>query len=121
MGVTLKPGVVLDTEAPAVRHMIVRFAMYPEMLTVTAGRDGQHMAGSKHYIGEAVDLRAWGAEGEALRVRARALEAALNADPSPPVPFRVLVEEDLDGDGVNTTHLHAQVRMGYTWPKGGRT
>lgn len=29
-------------------------------LTVTSGNDGEHMEGSKHYEGKAVDLRVWG-------------------------------------------------------------
>ncbi len=62
MGLRLKPGVDIQLLVPQCAFaMQVANAVYSEIgiddCTVTSGREGKHMAGSKHYLGQAFDLR----------------------------------------------------------------
>jgi hypothetical protein len=62
---TTKPGVRFATITPALLYMLstverlsrTLFALPAEGLVITSGSDSTHMAGSKHYTGEAIDLR----------------------------------------------------------------
>lgn len=48
---------------------------------ITCGTEGVHMAGSKHYSGEAVDLRSWHLPGEVNREHfATRVRSALGTD-----------------------------------------
>ena len=57
----LKPGASLDGAQPVLLDGLSRldalWLKHGMELTVTAGTDGKHMAGSKHYDGLAADLR----------------------------------------------------------------
>ena len=57
----LKPGVCLDgSQAKLLEGLAALDALFSAHdleLVVTAGQDGKHMAGSKHYVGLAVDIR----------------------------------------------------------------
>lgn len=57
-------------------------------LVITSGTDGQHKPGSKHYTGEALDIRSFNIP-EALRPKVIAhLQARLGSD------YQVIVEQD---------------------------
>jgi len=107
--ISFKAGAVVNKEAPAIAHMLARFATLPFDITITSGNDSTHKVGSKHYHDQALDVRSWTfptATHEGIRW---VLERALNATPVPPVPFRVLLESD---------HFHCQVAMGHSWGDG---
>lgn len=108
-----KPGVELCFTL-ATMHMLntlAATALYslrpmPKQLVITAGTDGAHVAGSRHYKGEALDLRSKNfrkADREPFRVD---LERSLGPK------FRVLLE----GDGTVNEHFHIQVRKGVVYP-----
>lgn len=54
-------------------------------VTITSGMDGEHMVGSKHYIGEALDIRLLGARTNEFRVL---IAKRLGAD------YQVILEND---------------------------
>lgn len=68
-------------------------------IVITAGSDGKHMAGSRHYLGEALDIRKWNIADVPAFVKA--LQAQLGPK------FSVLVEAD---------HIHVQVKKGGRYP-----
>lgn len=70
---------------------------------ITSANDGGHMAGSRHYTNEALDLRCKHLATEAEK---RALAAALRAELGP--AFTVLYE---DPGGPNQ-HVHLQPKRG---------
>ena len=59
--IKIKPGVLLDGLQPVMFRAIATASevihRYADDCVVTSGKDGQHMKRSKHYTGEAVDLR----------------------------------------------------------------
>jgi len=61
MIVSIKPGVLIDKLRPQMTlgHVIVAsvYRAHGYNCTITSGNDGNHMAGSKHYIGQALDYR----------------------------------------------------------------
>jgi hypothetical protein len=65
-----------------------------DTLTITSGSDGAHKPGSKHYIGEAIDVRTRDWSDETRAVMRDYVAAALGPK------FRVIDEVD---------HLHVQV------------
>ncbi len=79
----------------------------PDKLVVTAGSDGEHKIGSRHYTGEAIDVRSKNFQTREAKERFReAYEAALGPK------FRVLFEKV----GTDQEHFHAQVRREGTYP-----
>jgi hypothetical protein len=72
---------------------------YQGEIVITAGSDGVHMAGSRHYVGEALDLRRWNISD------VPAFIAKLSSALGP--RFSVIDEHD---------HLHVQVRKGSRYP-----
>ena len=77
---------------------------YAGTLVITAGSNGLHKVGSKHYTGEAIDLRVHNLpDPEAVR---QLLIAQLG------VKFSVLRRDP----GTTNDHLHLQVRKGGTYP-----
>lgn len=78
----------------------------PSGLVITSANDSGHMAGSRHYTDEAIDVRSKTFASTAAKLRFRRdFEAALGAS------FRVLLE----GPGTDNEHFHAQVRKGHTY------
>jgi len=78
----------------------------PMPLVITAGSNGSHMAHSRHYSGEAVDIRTHNFRGpDAKHAFQRELAAALGAQ------FTVLLEDE----GLSNEHLHAQVRKDHAF------
>jgi len=56
----IKEGVVLDLASALHNKLPVieeAFGYFESLLTITSGREGVHMEGSKHYTGEAIDCR----------------------------------------------------------------
>lgn len=107
---TTKPGVRFAVITPALLHMLTVVERLsrtvpgvPEAgLVVTAGSDGRHMAGSKHYSGEAIDLRSKTLQPDVREL----LLAALREELGP--QFTVLLEDA----GKANEHVHAQVKKG---------
>lgn len=107
---TTKPGVRFAIITPALVHMLgvverlsrELFGLPAEGLVITAGSDGTHMEGSKHYTGEAIDVRSksltWSAKA--------ALIDGLRRELGP--QFTVLLEDE---DGAQE-HVHLQVKKG---------
>jgi hypothetical protein len=94
--ICFKPGVPPDGLRPAVWHAVAEVAilfnaMGISVLDITSTTDGQHMAGSRHYLGLAVDIRTWKVPN--VQKLAASLRAVLG--PS----YDVVVEE---------THLHVE-------------
>lgn len=60
---SIKPGVTIHGLQPQmVLAVIATHAIYASMgveLVITAGNDGKHMQGSKHYSGNAIDIRTY--------------------------------------------------------------
>lgn len=102
----LKEGVMLNGLDSAVWEAVGRVAplfaqLTPEKaLTVTAGLDGKHMPGSKHYLGCAVDLRTHSVPRAALGELLRDVKGLLNAD------FFVQIE------GLNEPDEHMHLQYG---------
>lgn len=86
----------------------------PEQIVITSIYDGTHVANSRHYRGEAIDIRSKNFRTVASKRAFRAgLESALNTHPLAHTAgsanqFRVLLE----GEGTNNEHFHVQVKKG---------
>lgn len=82
--VAIKEGVSISGLKPEILLAVVAaisvYQVYNLTVTITACKDGKHMDGSKHYIGQAVDLRlpSWyGLSAEADKVVHKLLKANL--------------------------------------------
>jgi hypothetical protein len=99
-----------------VRHSAAKYL--PGELVITAIYDGKHLPDSKHYLGEAVDIRSKNFATLADRTTFRKeLEDALNNHPLATAQgvgnrFRVLFEDA----GTDNEHLHVQVKKGSNFP-----
>lgn len=86
----------------------------PAELVITSIYDGTHQSDSKHYLGEAIDVRAKNFKTMAEKLRFRGeLESALNTHPLAAAQgvsnsFRVLLEVP----GTDNEHFHVQVKKG---------
>lgn len=113
MRVTTKPGVDFMVITPALVRMFDCLVKWPNTedlppeLVITSGSDGAHVVNSKHYRGEAIDVRSHAFPSHASKARFRAaLEHSLGQK------FRVLLE----GAGTTAEHFHCQVRKGASYP-----
>jgi hypothetical protein len=62
---------------------------YPSEVVITSGTDGRHMAGSRHYTGNAIDIRSFNFKSKAVLLDfVAALRGVLGKD------FDVVVESD---------------------------
>lgn len=106
---TTKATVRFRIITPALLHMLgvlerlsrTLDGLPEEGLVITAGSDGMHMTGSRHYTGEAIDLRS-----KTLGALTPSLVAMLRAELGP--QFTVLLEDE----GLPNEHIHAQVKKG---------
>lgn len=106
---TTKPGVRFAVITPALLYMLATverlsrtvFGLPDEGLVISSGSDSTHMAGSKHYTGEAIDLRS-----KTLGPLKGTLVATLRAELGP--QFTVLLEHE----GRPQEHVHIQLRKG---------
>lgn len=94
----VKQGVILPSRAEIWPAIVKAEAVYmahgrPEGTTITSGEDGRHSHTSKHYAGDAVDLRTRYFTAEVAREVARELSAA--AGPN----YDVILED---------THIHME-------------
>lgn len=93
----LKPGVVsAGVQAPISSALDVAASIYQrygQQLTVTSLLEGQHVPNSRHYVGQAADLRTNIFDDATKRAIASELQAALGSG------YRVIVESD---------HIHFQ-------------
>lgn len=111
---TTKPGVRFAIITPALLHMLGAverlsrgmFALPEEGLVITAGSDGQHVPASRHYKGEAIDLRS---KTMSATIR-NGLMSNLRAELGP--QFAVLLEDE----GRPNEHIHVQVKKGRRFP-----
>lgn len=111
---TTKATVRFRIITPALVHMLGAverlsrelFGLPEEGLVITSGSDGTHMAGSKHYTGEAIDLRTKGMSP----TMQNALITALRRELGP--QFTVLLEDA----GTPNEHAHVQVKKGRRFP-----
>ncbi len=111
MIVTLKHGVRFDKHSVALGKLLSTLLLldpkpaWPSVAVVTSGSDGRHSPKSRHYTGEALDVRAHNfmeAEREDFRA---SYEAALGPQ------FRVLYEYH----GTPSAHFHAQTKKGHIY------
>lgn len=80
----------------------------PSAVWLTHGTDGTHVEHSRHYTGEALDVRVHNFVDEpSVRAFADTLAQTLGAD------YTVLVEDA----GTENAHIHAQVRKGVHIPE----
>lgn len=86
--------------------MISALMEYTEDLTVTSAFDGEHMPNSRHYRGEALDLRSHNMT-KAKKVK---FQAWVTETLGP--KFTVLLENP----GQVNEHFHIQVRKGIRFP-----
>jgi hypothetical protein len=104
MAVRVKDGVQFAKIAPLGFEILAAFNTVSDILqrdlTVTGGTDGNHMEGSRHYSGEAYDLRSKDMNAAEKQTLCNYLESTLGPD------FLVLLE---DTGGVNE-HIHVQPR-----------
>lgn len=110
--IRFKDGVRLNADAPAIAFILaalnlaardVDLKLPEDGLIITAGRDGQHMEGSKHYTDEAIDLRSHNFPSRAAAVVfVSRLGSILGRR------FSVLFEDA----GTSNEHFHIQVRKG---------
>jgi hypothetical protein len=106
---TTKPGVRFATITPTLLHMLATverlsrtlFGLPAEGLVITSGSDSTHMTGSKHYTGEALDLRS-----KTLGALKPTVVATLRAELG--TQFTVLLEHE----GTPNEHVHIQVKKG---------
>ena len=93
----LKQGVVFDLKEGILRalHVIEHvWLKYGHEAIITAGTDGKHMEGSKHYTGEAVDVRTRYFDKQTASAVAKDLAFKLGSD------FDVVIHEG--------SHIHVE-------------
>lgn len=101
MRLTIKPGVRFEHDSLALGRILATLLLldHPGTLVITSGSDGTHSPTSRHYRGEALDLRIWNLhDPEAVRAK---IQAALGPK------FTALMESD---------HIHVQVKKGGRYP-----
>ncbi len=114
--IEFKTGATIRTLSPTlfwIFHSLkeVMSAAEPEVLTVTSVNDSRHMAESRHYTDEAIDLRSKSfLSGQSKRAFAAALTLQLNSHRSGS-QFVVILE----GEGTLNEHFHIQPRKGTTF------
>ena len=70
--------------------------------TVTSGRDGEHMNGSLHYVGRALDFRTW-ADSQGTQLQASGKEKICD---------EILREIGYDFDVIpERTHIHVELHV----------
>lgn len=101
MKLTIKTGVKFDKDSLALGRMLGALLTldYQGDVVITAGSDGKHAVGSRHYVGEALDIRKWNIKDVPAFIKL--LQKALGPK------FSVLEESD---------HIHVQVRKGGRYP-----
>lgn len=113
--ITLKDkSVTIKELTPALGYIFYKLAIFhdekmspqPDELVITSINDGKHMANSKHYTNEAIDLRSKNFETDAHKV-----EFSLRFQDFLGDKFRVLLENYA---GPNE-HFHIQVRRGMSF------
>lgn len=112
---TCKATVRFKVFTPALMHMLVSLyaiardiTAVPEIV-ITSVNDSQHMAGSRHYSNEAIDLRVKNLPNEAARQQ---LISELKAELGP--AFTVLYEHA----GTPQAHIHLQPKRGTVYSEG---
>jgi hypothetical protein len=107
-----KPTVRFRVITPALLRMqsalLLAARILPDLpsegLVITSGTDGQHSANSRHYVGEALDVRS--KTFASIGARA-AFMGSLQQLLGP--QFSVLLEDE----GTENSHFHIQVRKGH--------
>jgi hypothetical protein len=110
---TTKSPVRFRVITPALLHMLTTlerlsrelFGLPEEGLVITSGSDGVHMKGSRHYTGEALDLRCHTMNATIRSALIASLRQALGPQ------FTVLLEDR----GQPQEHLHIQVKKGHVF------
>lgn len=106
-----KPSVRFRVITPALLRMqsvlLLASRILPDLpsegLVITSGTDGQHSPNSRHYVGEALDLRSKSFSSVAARATFMgSLQQLLGPQ------FTVLLEDD----GGPNEHIHIQVKKG---------
>ena len=94
---SIKTGVKFEKDSVALGRILATLLTldYVGEIVITAASDGVHMAGSRHYYGEAIDIRSWNISDIGKFVTK--LQTALGPK------FSVLPEDD---------HIHIQVKKG---------
>lgn len=102
-----KDGVRFDVVAPAGFAILAALRTialsFPKAIVITAGTDGKHKKNSKHYIGEAYDIRS---KDQTPAEQAR-FKAGLDAFLGPTKFYYFLEAPDTDNE-----HWHIQKRAG---------
>ena len=101
---------MIGPRRPALAWILLTLMAFPDDLVVTSICDGEHMAGSAHYRGEAVDIRSNDLNTLTdKRLRAKKLKATLGLD------FTVLLEPyDIPGSTA-AEHIHVQLTKASTF------
>jgi hypothetical protein len=103
MALKLKPGVTLTGLQPqmALAAPIIAdvYAVLGVDAVITSSNDGEHMAGSKHYEGLALDFRTRELSADDQQALLAMVREALGTDPANPGEFDVVLE---------ATHLHVE-------------
>lgn len=105
MLVSFKPGVLLEGLKPQILIGLLAvysvFSKYEYDLVITSGSDGQHMEGSKHYSGGALDIRSKHITNYAVKQKILSdCTIALGEN------FTFILESP----GENNEHFHLQLR-----------
>ena len=89
-------GIVPASVDPIIEAAAPVYERFGKDLVITSGTDGQHMQGSLHYVGKALDLRASEAWGYSDRVRGQ-IAGHLRRELGP--NYDIVIEP---------THIHAE-------------
>jgi len=91
MILTVKRGVAFDYKTAALSHLLTTLFLmepqegWPNVLVITSGSDGQHSPNSRHYKGDAIDVRSHNFARdarEAFRVTGTAQTLKVVVDPN---------------------------------------
>lgn len=110
---TFKTGVIIIEYTYALEYMLskIRITMdklpYVPSIVVTSIYDGEHMTNSRHYRGEAIDLRS-----KNFNTKADKMLFAMNLKDELGPKFTVLFEHE----GKLNEHFHVQVKKGLAFP-----
>jgi len=92
MALSIKPGVIFTEIHSAIVAALPKidriYSKFGQIGVITSARDGEHMGGSKHYTGEALDLRSFYFNGIERQEIHFELRNALGAD------YDVVLEKD---------------------------
>ena len=108
--ISFKETAKLDFTSSAICHILYHLTKVSKLcerdLTITSGNDSKHLADSKHYTNQAVDVRS--------KFFSQPTKTLILDEIKKELGEKFFV--DLEYEGLDNEHIHIQVRKGGSFP-----